>query len=280
MAVQLSTINGVVDTLATTSWANLNLIMPRCLAVPVRPDGSLVENKEQLPYVMLRYATSPNDTQYRELLKYNYDGKDDDTATGVMPNGLLPLLTKISGLDFVNTPLEKKNGQIVPKSKPEDGKEIVLEFLLDKNFKAITLYKNWYNSTQVREFNTTDSESDLLRLESHIKSSSGSTSYEGGLLCTYVDIEKDARGGISFKSKGELYIAGLVPTRVDMFKEVGPGIAPQSQVPTVKIHCVYSFGYLQLDMNMADLNLEVEDKSKSDGKNTWYVSDTQRLWLV
>ena len=161
--------------------------------------------------------------------------KEDALTNTNLDSYPLAVITKVEGLKIPETPIERSGGRIVAKEKQNDkGQSIKINFLLQDGAGVVTFNKKWQN-----KWFRYSNKSRVL------KAMTGDFLPEGYLGMDYIHILPDG----TFERIGHLFIAGLIPTKIEMGRSglsLGPGGDKNNNVPTATVTYVYAQAMLVL----------------------------------
>ena len=244
--MNLTNIKNMSEKIYDSTWMNLNMFFPEVLAIK----KSTSDESSSLPNKVISLTKNAMKTNGETAINTNIESIKEDAANfdslvGGKWEDVAHLFTSVDGLSFNGIELEKKGGQIVEKQDSNNGKTISLEFLMDSNGSPLRFYTKWKDQFKTEGIDTYSGIN--TRKETLKVLGAGECLPEGTLVMRYVVATRGANGSVVLNQDiGLLVISGLVPVSVNTFQKVGPGIPGSSNIETLKINCIYSFGFLRL----------------------------------
>lgn len=241
-----------MDIIYSKKYANLNLFIPQCLYVhglDTKKEGSSANNANKNISDIIDYIvtsthpgltvkpTAIGDAEFKKLVS---------PENGGFPSTDLALLQSIEGITFKELPFKKPDGTHILTTETgmaKNSNTIKFNFLLESDLHILSSIDKWRDLWYSESYKYVKVKNDYILC------------YKEGIQCLSDDKKKGQGQGIfnanylneKGEVKGQLWITGLIPLKIESFGKVGPGLDAQSSVATVSITCVYSIGFIHLN---------------------------------
>ncbi len=236
-----------LNSLYNQNYANLNLFIPSVFYVHTKDNGTSSVS-DIFDYIITKthgvtgLSGKPlTDTEFQTAMNKGLFADHSD---------ILKNMQSIEGIAFKELPFKKPEGTHILTSDTgmaSNANAIKLNFLLKDNLDILAMLDEWRDIWYSEGFAVKNKK--LVYVEGINRRKSDDDVGKGqGILC--VDYYDTSTG-----LKGQLWLLGLIPTKVTALDKVGPGLDPQSSVATASVSCIYSIGFLHIsDPDATDAN--------------------------